>query len=194
MSEEKFHTNTSVWNDNLEEQIKKIMISCHKHKTVNMSAAYSCSTKHDILMYSTIVLSPLSGILVNLGSTTLAVTIISFIAGLLSAIAKFGKFEQKCTLYKNTAAKYASLEGNISRQLALNVNDRVNAGKYLEWVSTSYEELFGSSPLLPEQDKTQVSLNNDKEVKKNVPEVQIELNKFTDGKMKYELERLFGQK
>ena len=93
--------------------------------------------------------------------------------------------EEKVTEYKSLAAKYASLEHNINRQLSLDKSERVNPGEYLEWISSSYETLFARSPNVPleavESEKIEVVIDKNK---------NVDLDTYADGKMKYELARL----
>uniref|UniRef100_A0A6C0EJZ2 VP11 n=1 Tax=viral metagenome TaxID=1070528 RepID=A0A6C0EJZ2_9ZZZZ len=158
-SERRFPTVTSVWSENIEKVIKTIGESCEGYKWMNIFAAKKASTRHNILMYALIFIGPISGVLSTVlsvnqedGSATLQILVIifSFLSGVISAIIKFSKYEQKTTSYKSIAAKYASLEGNVRRQLSLYRSERVNAGDYLDWVSTSFDDLFSSTPLIPE--------------------------------------------
>lgn len=149
---ELFHTTTSVWSPTVEKVIKDIGESCEGYKWMNIFAAKEASSKYNMLIYTLIVIGPVTGILntTNANSETLniLITVFSFFSGLLSTIIKFSKFDTKTSSHKAIAAKYASLEANIRRQLSLHRDERVNAGSYLEWVSKSYEDLFASTPLM----------------------------------------------
>lgn len=156
-SEEKhFPTVTKTWSDNIESVIKQIGESCKSYKWMNIFVAYSSSFKYNGLMYLLICIGPLAGILESIETITdtdspylkIIIIILSFLTGIISSIIKYSKFEQKTITHKNMAAKYASLETNIRRQLSLSREDRVNAGQYLEWVSTSYDDMFSSMPLI----------------------------------------------
>ena len=69
-------------------------------------------------------------------------------SGIVVAITKFGKFEERSSHHKLAASKYTSLESNVRRQLILCRTDRINAGQYLEWIGNSFDELFLASPLV----------------------------------------------
>jgi hypothetical protein len=154
--EKVFHTTTDVWTDKIEDTLKEIGESCTGYKWMNLYAAKKTLRKYNILMYSSIVIGPISGILSAVASKYedyadrlgVVITIFGFLSGLFSAIIKFSKLGDKSSSYKTVSAKYASLEGNIRRQLLLGREDRVNAGEYLEWISTSFDELFTSAPLV----------------------------------------------
>jgi hypothetical protein len=157
--ENKFHTTTSKWSESIENILKEMGEFCLGYKWMNVSAAKNNELKYNILMYISILIGPISGILsaistdknaIYLSAIQMLVTVFSFLSGVISATIKFSEFGDKSTSYKTAAAKYASLESNIRRQLSLSREDRVNAGEYLEWVSTSYDELFTASPLIPD--------------------------------------------
>jgi hypothetical protein len=206
-----FHTTTSNWSENIEKVISQIGISCDSYKWMSIYTAKRNEYKYNILMYTSIITGPVSGVLSIFSSSetaTMFVTVFSFLSGIISTIIKFSEFGEKATLYKSVAAKYSSLENNIKRQLSLNREDRVNAGEYLEWISRSYDELFSTTPLIPDDiyqrfEKSH-SLNSDVPVKQNSVEVEVkeqshkfttnnkvEFNTYSDGKMKYEMARLF---
>jgi hypothetical protein len=155
---EQFKTVTQNWSDSIENVIKDIGETCKGYKWMNIFAAKKITTKYNYLMYLIILIGPASGVLsaltYNNSDTShpiqLVVVITSFVTGVISAIIKYAKFEQKIVNHKNMAAKFASLESNIRRQLSLYRNERVNAGEYLEWVSVSFQDLFASAPLMPE--------------------------------------------
>jgi hypothetical protein len=159
---ENFPVVTSEWNSNIELNIKQIGESCKGYKWMNIQSSKDTGMKYDYLMYATIVIGPLAGVLAAASSPkdeedcenerTIALRVLiilcGFLSGVLASIIKFSKFEQRSIDHKTAAAKYASLEGNIRRQLSLFREDRVNAGKYLEWISTSFDDLFSASPLI----------------------------------------------
>lgn len=154
-----FPTVTSTWTETVEKVIKNIGESCEGYKWMNIFAAKKASTRYNTMMYCLIFIGPISGILSTLSvvvekdsskTIQILVTIFSFVSGVVSTVIKYSKYEQKTSSHKAIAAKYASLEGNVRRQLSLCRNERVNAGDYLEWVSTSYDDLFTSTPLMPD--------------------------------------------
>jgi hypothetical protein len=219
-TEEKFPVTTSIWSDSIENMIKNIGDSCKGYKWMNLFASKKASTKHSVLMYIVIGLGPLSGLLTAFSEqqelVTVLVTLLSFLSGTLSAITKFGKFERKSVTHKSIAVKYASLEGNIRRQLSLSREERVNAGEYVNWVTSAYDELFSSTPLIPDDiyqewvsyaKQNNITLPRDLSISldksdKNTYDIQspthytVEMGKYDEGKMKYELARLsnFSQK
>lgn len=206
MEEKKFHTITSYWSENIENTIKEIQHNCEIYKFMNIESALKFSFRYDIILYCLIALGPIAGILSAISilfeehakAIQIIVTICSFVGGAFSSIIKFSKIEQKIISYKSVATKYASLEGNIKRQLSLPKEDRVNAGQYLEWVSISFDELFNSTPLMPDNvykkwlqnntEKISVKIEGKTDINNKLPEA----NQYSDGKMKYEMKRLYG--
>ena len=214
-----FHLKTSNWSDTIEKALLNIAESCKGYKWMNIFSAKRESFRYDILMYSLIILGPLSGILSSSSSSTssskdnilqIFVTVFSFSTGMFSAVIKYSKFDEKSLIYKTIASKYGSLESNIRRQLSLEKTDRVNAGEYLEWISNNYDSLFSSSPLISDDvyEKWKV-INGGEKIEKKV-EIVIEKkgdsisiknekekhdkipdDLYTDGKMKYELSRFY---
>lgn len=205
------------WNPKIEAVIKNICKQCEKGKNHNMDYAKKSSVRYNMMVYTSIGLGFMTGIL----STILAdydsgylLSISSFVSGSISTALKVSKLEQKSAQYKSYASKYNSLENNIRRQLSLEYKDRINAGKYLEWVCNSYDELFENCPIpLTIHDKDEEEKQEKKEetvetepiqiVVEKIPEAhvveqlkpdesRIDLNRFSDNKMKYELGRLYG--
>lgn len=236
----KFHTITSTWSDNIEKILKELGDSCLGYKWMNMFAAKKNETRYNTLMYISIIIGPIAGVLSAISTSNneteylpVIITVFSFASGVISAVIKFSEFGDKSAAYKMTASKYASLEGNIRRQLSLLRDDRVNAGEYLEWISRSYDELFASSPLITDSIYQQwvkfakennlsipkelgvivadtnteqlttlksIAINDDKKEAEKKPVDKIEngstadLGKYSDGKMRYEMARLFRAK
>lgn len=202
-----FHTTTSDWSDTIENTIKDIGDSCLAYKWMNILCVKKNELKYNTLMYSSIVIGPVSGVLSAISNgeaptLQILVTVFSFLSGVISAIIKFSEFGEKAVLYKNAASKYSSLENNIKRQLSLARDDRVNAGEYLEWISTSYDELFSSSPLISddvyedwlafaEENKIETKVIKRQATLNSVKtETTTEITKYSEGKMRYEMGRL----
>lgn len=154
-----FPITTSKWNPHIEKTIKDIGESCKGYKWMHIKLAKLSMQKYNYLMYLTICTGPLAGLFATIASSkgscdneyrTLQVLVIacSFFSGVLASVVKYSKYNQKSIDHKTAAAKYTSLEGNVRRQLSLCREDRVNAGKYLQWVSDSFDDLFSGSPLI----------------------------------------------
>jgi len=209
---------TAEWSEQIEKVLIDIENSCRGYKFMCITTANRNSIRYDGLMFTLLVLSPISGAMSAISvanpdhssALQIVITIFTMVTGILTAILKFSKFDQKSMTNKTIAAKYASLENNIRRQLSLNRNERVNAGKYLEWISASYDELFSSTPLMPDdvyKKWVDVAVKNSISVPKELEKVTVDktdieiikkndtladLNRYADGKMKYEMERLKG--
>lgn len=156
---QEFTTKTDEWSSSIEKVVKNIGENCRGYKWMHIRIAKHTKLKYNILMYILMTIGPISGLISTIsivyerrgeGVDTLEIISIVFgvASGILGAWVKFSKLEEKSSSHKGVAAKYSSLESNIRRQLTLQRKERVNAGKYLEWVSRSYEDLFASSPLI----------------------------------------------
>jgi hypothetical protein len=201
------------WTDSIEKVVKDIGKSCEEYKYINMNAARKATIKYDILMYAVIIIGPITGILSSFHTSSEIITIFSFISGVLSAVIKFSKFENRATTHKSISSKFASLQGNIQRQLSLDREQRQHASKYLDWISRSFDELFSSSPIIVDtvyqkwlrgvtdgssadvsqpsaQPPTEPSAQPAEQHPVALRSVVVEPNTFNDGNMKYELARL----
>lgn len=149
--------NKILWDEVIENNAIIIGEKAKGYKIMHMKASQNVSKIYNILMYSGIILGPLSGLLSGIGATLnpetevtipLISSCIGFISGILVAATKFGKFEQKSSAHKTAASKYTSLESNIRRQLAIPKNARINPLEYMEYIGNSFDELFLASPLI----------------------------------------------
>lgn len=145
------------WNHNIEKNVKEIGEKSKGYKIMHIQEARKISQLYRRLMYAGIALGPLSGLLSGIGAILnplappefpIAATCVAFISGIVVAITKYGKFEEKSSHHKIAASKYTGLESNVRRQLVLCRSDRVNAGKYLEYVGSNFDDLFLASPLV----------------------------------------------
>ena len=145
------------WNHNIEQNVKEIGEKSKGYKIMHIQEARKISQLYRRLMYAGIALGPLSGLLSGIGSILnplapvkfpIAAACVAFISGIVVAITKYGKFEEKSSHHKIAASKYTGLESNVRRQLVLCRSDRVNAGQYLEYVGSNFDDLFLASPLV----------------------------------------------
>lgn len=147
------------WNSKIENVLKIIGKQCQEYKKMHNEIAIRSERNHSALMITSIVITPLSGIVTTLGSVlcdeikeyfyyTNISTILSFAAGILISITKFSKLDKTSNAHSVAAARYKSLENNIKRQLVLDEKDRIIATQYLDWVIKNFDDLYTSSPML----------------------------------------------
>lgn len=189
--------NSSEWNRKLEKSIQSLGELALAYKWMHCEAATDFSLIYNRIMYGSIILGPMAGVLNTVNTyigdvmfIPILVTIISFISGILIGIMKFSDYEEKITQYKSTAAKYTSLANNARIQLNLERKDREDAKQYMIWYATSYGNLFEASPIIPsnimDRYKKHAKTNNFK-----VPgEVGILLDVDDDEKTERELNEL----
>lgn len=211
-----------IWNDEIENILNTIRISTEKYERLLLENSEREGKIYNVLMYLLIILGPISGILTSsfLSSNSsdsennqtkyigFFSSIISFSTGIISAITKFSRFDQKSVLYKSLSTRFMSLKNNIERQMILNRNDRCNPDEYLEYISKSYDDLCSISPLTPlsptpetSQVSTalsQITVPNEKhDIEKGKDNSPIsaslpDINKFSDPSMNYEMHRFYN--
>lgn len=147
-----------TWNPNIEQNVKEIGEKSKGYKIMHIQESRNISQLYRRLMYAGIALGPLAGILSGIGAILnpsdgpvefpIAAACAGFISGIVVAITKYGKFEEKSSHHKIAASKYTGLESNVRRQLVLCRADRINAVQYLEYVGSNFDELFLASPLV----------------------------------------------
>jgi hypothetical protein len=153
------HTPLTVsWNNKIEQNIKEIGEKAKGYKIMHIQESRKISQMYKNLMITGIALGPLAGLLSAIGAVInpsnapvempIAATCVAFISGIVIAITKYGKFEEKSSHHKIAASKYTSIESNVRRQLVLRRDDRINAVQYLEYVGSNFDELFLVSPLV----------------------------------------------
>lgn len=145
------------WTFLIEKNAKSIGEKSQGYKLMHIKESINKNKTYNILMYTAIVLGPLAGLISSLGSSinqedqtifSILSTCIAFTSGIFVAISKVGKFNDKSNSHKLAASKYTSLESNVRRQLSLPRNIRVRPGAFLNWVGSSYDDLFLGSPLV----------------------------------------------
>ena len=147
------------WNGQIEQVIKNIGESSNGYKIMHVQEARDNETMYTRLMFAGIVLGPMSSIMAassaafelsdNPWMSTIEI-MLGFLSGIVVAVIRFGKYDETSNAHKSAAARYASVEGNIRRQLSLNRSDRVAPSSYLDWVERKYEDIFTSAPLIRE--------------------------------------------
>jgi len=148
---------THEWNNKLEKSIQSLGELSLGYKWMHCEIAKDYATIYDRLMYCSIALGPVVGV-INTANQTFAettvipflITIFSFLTGVLAGIIKFCDYEEKISNHKAAAARYTSLANNARIQLNLERTDREDPKQYMVWYTTNYGNLFESSPMLPD--------------------------------------------
>ena len=148
---------TIHWTLFIEKNAKRIGEKSQGYKLMHIKESIHTNKIYNILMYTAIILGPLSGLISGIGSIVdkdsmsvypIVSSCIAFMSGIFVAVSKVGKFNDKSNAHKIAASKYTSLESNVRRQLALPRDIRVTPIEFLNWVGSSYDELFTGSPLV----------------------------------------------
>lgn len=208
------------WNPAMEQNLKSIGELSYQWRWMHLRSAKRCTMIYDILMYLSIVLGPIAGVLTGItifepDSTGISVTVaaVSFIYSIMVSIVKFGKFEELSSKHLTTSGKYSALLSDIKKQLSFERDNRENSVSYLNWVTSCYQEIQNSGPLIsdkitqeylqfskenkisvPEEYRIEVYHEIDLEaqidvLKSPIPDIFSKVEEIPDNKMKYELKR-----
>lgn len=200
-------TRPAKWTGEIENVVKDIARKSDYYHNVHTEVALSYNCQYLTLMVFLMTLSPVAGSLTLLSFIApeqafyfnILVAVFSFISGILASIVKFAKYDETSNAHKIASSRYFSLYNNAVRELSLPKPNRADANTYSKWISTSYDELFQSSPLLPLDKQKDISSSSLlKEVKTEEEEEkqlhifsqQQDRNMYSDKLMKYQLERL----
>jgi hypothetical protein len=145
------------WNSKLEGVAKDIGNDAMAYKIMHLEEAQQAMDTYDYLMLWGIILGPISGIVSSIGAAinmsdypalVISEIILGFLSGIVVAILRYGKYDEASSANKSAAAKYASIEANVRRQLSFYRPDRANSTTYMDWLETKYEEILASAPLI----------------------------------------------
>ncbi len=202
MEQKDDETQVQNWNNNIEKLVLNIGIQSFKYRTIHFDTANKFNSRQIYLTTTLIILSPFTGVLsaltlyirsnlgINLYILDILSIILSFIAGILISIIKFGKYEEISNAHKIASSRYTSLANNVKRQLSLNRKNRISAKEYLEWLTNSSDQLYSSSPLITAHvDETDIVIQIDNENDHEKIESKFDLASFDDKFMNYQLSR-----
>jgi hypothetical protein len=188
---EEFQGNQHVeWSTHLENVTKTLGEHAQGFKLMHIQSARKNQYRYNAIMYASLFVGPLASVVSGIGITQnppdtpafypVIASVISFFAGLLTMVIKFGKFDQSSSAHKLAASRYTSLESNVRRQLDLPRNIRVEAVNYLAWLHASYDEVFVTSPLIPVSIVRSYSAHAAKTGAPVPPEQEVIININTD--------------
>lgn len=140
----------------LQNEVIQIGEKSKLYKKMHLDNSYKLSYIYNIISYLGISIGPISGLLNGINSymypeseimLPIIATIFGFMSGILVAITKYGKYEERSYNHKLAASKYTSLESNVRRHILINKNND-DILKYIEWLGNSFDNLFLASPLI----------------------------------------------
>ena len=153
--------NSYQWNPRIEKVVKEIKDQSTLYKIVHYEKSKNLLTLYNRCMTIAMFLSPLATTLSGIGMIifpdetyifTITSTALTFLSGILISYVKFNKIEELSGSHSVAAAKYTSLEKNIHRQLSLFKSDRISSHEYLEWLTTTFDELLITTPFIPNEE------------------------------------------
>ena len=145
------------WNDDSEDFIKQITDNIKSYKFMHLQQAQKSYSFYRKLTLGGIIIGPMASILSSINQVLypshnpvipIIEILLGFLSGIIVAIIKFGKYDEAMNSNQTIAAKYTSLEANISRQMCLYRENRLPATNYLEWVETKYGDILNSAPII----------------------------------------------
>jgi hypothetical protein len=151
------HFSQSNWNARIETVVRDIQDQSKLYKEIHLKKAHSLTSTYNHYMMCTTFLSPLATALSGIGIIifpeesyylTISTALLTFLSGVMISYVKFNKMEELSQSHSIAASKYTSLEKNIHRQLSLYESDRISSQEYLEWLTSTFDELLISSPLI----------------------------------------------
>lgn len=146
-----------TWNDDSEDFIKQITDNIKSYKLMHLQQAQQSYNFYRKLTLCGIIIGPMASILSSINQVLhpdenfvipIIEILLGFLSGIIVAIIKFGKYDEAMNSNQTVAAKYISLEANISRQMCLYRENRLPSTNYLEWVETKYGDILNSAPII----------------------------------------------
>lgn len=179
-------THTSIisnWNTAIENEFKRYVEKASGCKLMHLTSARRSKRRYERLMYMGIILGPLAGFAAAVGVIlhpeedpvfSLIAAGFGFISGIIVAITKYAKLEERTTAHRTSANQYIGLESNLRQQLALERSMRMPAHKYMQWIGSTYNKLFETSPFIPVRIYNEI-VQKAKDTKFAVPEAYGEV-------------------
>lgn len=159
-----------LWNQRIEGVVKEIEDQSKQYKKVHSEKAQHFRTLYNRYMGIAVFMGPLTTTISGLGMLifpeesfilTVTTTILTFVSGLIFSYVKYNKIEELSLSHNLASLRYTSLEKNIHRQLLLYKSDRISPQQYLEWLSTTFDELLITSPYIDDEELMWSHLNTD---------------------------------
>ena len=145
------------WDDDSEDFIKQITDNIKSYKFMHLQQAQQSYSFYRKLTIGGIIIGPMASILSSINQVLnpdenpvipIIEILLGFLAGIIVTIIKFGKYDEAMNSNQTVAAKYSSLEANISRQMCLYRENRLPSTNYLEWIETKYGDILNSAPII----------------------------------------------
>ena len=147
--------NIVLWNLKTKKTIKSLGEMALGYKWMHARSSQQYNKTYNILMYISIAIGPIAGILTGINSILkntlvlpIIIAVISFLSSVFIAVIKFGNFEEKCNSHREASGKYTSLANNARIQLSLDDSKKENPDDYLSYYTKSYSDLYESCPLI----------------------------------------------
>lgn len=148
--------NASAWNDELED-----LMQCWGEKAAGNRELHDTSASlwkrfGEKLTLPVIVLTTIGGVS-NFGAANVedpqfwmyTIGSINIIAAMIASLSKFYKAEEKAQLHSSTARNFGSFFRNMTIELGLSREDRMNSEELCRWAKHEYDRIQSEAPSIP---------------------------------------------
>lgn len=142
------------WNDRIIEAIVRMQESCIQYKWLHNRMAAKCDERNTILTNAVTIIGILAGIALLVNTVArfmnvwveLGIAVASLLGTGLARYHSQANYELRGVLQKHAAGNWGNLYIDIQNQMSLEFHMRQKGPDYLQWVSTSYNNLTQNSP------------------------------------------------
>ena len=144
--------NNIEWNEGLEQVIKKEGEQAQSMFVLHNKSSKISSRNQDYIMIPSIILQTITGFLSATGGliNPLILGAISVFTGILSTLLSYYKFSAKSEGHRVVALLYLKIYKLVEVELALPVDQRINASKLLEEVRKKISHIQEIAPDIPD--------------------------------------------
>lgn len=140
------------WNENLEQVIKRTGERSQSLYWMHNNASIWASKRNDRIQIPAIVLASLTGFLAATSNLvpSLGIGAMSLVVGILNTVNSYYKYAQRSEAHKISAQLYLKTYTIIEVELALPVQQRVDANKILKKIRDTMQHISEVAPPIPD--------------------------------------------
>lgn len=140
------------WNENLELVIKRTGERSQSLYWMHNNASIWASKRNDRIQIPAIVLASLTGFLAATSNLvpSLGIGAMSLVVGILNTVNSYYKYAQRSEAHKITAQLYLKTYTIIEVELALPIQQRVDANKILKKIRDTMQHISEVAPPIPD--------------------------------------------
>lgn len=205
-----YKTDIETWSPNVEKILTKQKNKCAAYKWMHDYDSDSITVinkRMNIISILLVSVSATTSLATNNSSQdnkwifviNIVYPILLYISTVISSLQHFLNYEKEAEKHRTASLRYNALYNNISRILALEVQQRQQVNDYFNWATKEYDNIFSSSPDISDvakgKFKKEFNINID-DFYSNTSNKVVEVLTLKDThplpeheKIKYELER-----